>query len=251
MYSICIICSISIIGAFATFNKGVISMDYVENEHRHICTGRCLSWSGIIAGAFVAIGLGFLFDVFGLAIGLSAFTTDSSGLAAIAIGGFIGLLIAAVVTTFVGGWVAGFLGNYFNSNLPLHNNRIGALHGFVSWCLALILMVFIMTGINDFIFHFQDTMVNPHASVSRESVSPSPASAMASRVNLGHPGAPTVNATPREEKATNIVGMTLFAMFILFFVGAVSATLGGLYGYKPRDDMDDVVVTTKRKKTTV
>ena len=49
----------------------------VINQHSHIC------WSAIFAGAFVGVGLGFLLHLFGSAIGLSAYSSNSTGAQAI------------------------------------------------------------------------------------------------------------------------------------------------------------------------
>jgi hypothetical protein len=40
---------------------------------------KCIAWKPIIAGALVAIGFTFLLNIFSVAIGLTAFTTNSEG----------------------------------------------------------------------------------------------------------------------------------------------------------------------------
>ncbi len=63
------------------------------NEHLHHRESmglgcKRISWSAILIGAIVAVGLGFLLNMFCLAIGLSAFTLDDQGKTVVAVGGW-------------------------------------------------------------------------------------------------------------------------------------------------------------------
>ncbi|HVY53836.1 MAG TPA: hypothetical protein VHA13_04890, partial [Gammaproteobacteria bacterium] len=50
-----------------------------------------LSWTAVIAGALVGIGLSFLLNIFSISIGLTLIKTSAEGAVSLALGGFIGL----------------------------------------------------------------------------------------------------------------------------------------------------------------
>jgi len=52
-----------------------------------------ISWTAIFVGAIVAVGLSFLLNLFGIAIGLSAFTLSTDGASVLAVGGLVGMII--------------------------------------------------------------------------------------------------------------------------------------------------------------
>jgi hypothetical protein len=58
----------------------------------------------------VGVGLSFLLNLFSIAIGLSLVTTSKEGIASLAIGGFLGLVISAIAAMFVAGTTSGYLG---------------------------------------------------------------------------------------------------------------------------------------------
>src|SRR5687767_10657531 len=74
------------------------------------CRPKAISWTAILAGALVGMGLTFLLNTFSIGIGLSLVRTTEDGLTSLAIGGFIGLLIGAIVSMFAAGFTAGCLG---------------------------------------------------------------------------------------------------------------------------------------------
>src|SRR5436305_611289 len=84
---------------------------------------KSICWTAIFVGALVAVGLGFLLNLFSMAIGLSA-VSNSNGTMAVAIGGFIGLIIGVIVAMVVSGYVAGFLGR-----LHSQKRNLGILYG--------------------------------------------------------------------------------------------------------------------------
>ncbi len=75
----------------------------MENQLSHRSV---FSWTAVLAGAIVGVGISFLLNLFNLAMGISSFTMAESGVITIAIGGFIGILIATLVSTFFTGWVS-------------------------------------------------------------------------------------------------------------------------------------------------
>src|SRR5579871_5063601 len=135
---------------------------------------KCFTWQPIIAGALAAVGFTFLLNLFSVAIGLTAYTTNSQGVENIALGGLIATDLGIVVSMFASGWLAGYLGNRYCTK-----RHLGALYGFLTWCLALIFMVLLaeyMTKYITFYTHFiSGTSIN--ASVSNASIQISSAGA--------------------------------------------------------------------------
>ncbi|WP_205525394.1 hypothetical protein [Pyxidicoccus trucidator] len=89
-----------------------------------------LSWSSILGGAFVALGIWILLYSLGLALGLSSVDPGDPGSARSAgIGTGIWSLIAPLIALFVGGYVA-------SRTAGVVDKMGGALHGVVLWGLT-------------------------------------------------------------------------------------------------------------------
>lgn len=198
----------------------------VDNmKHKHLCCVKCVSWTAIFIGALVAVGLSFLLDVFGVAIGLSAFTTNKEGMVTLAVGGYIGMVLSVIIAMFVAGWTTGYLGRSHCSN-----RNLGALYGFAMWCVAFIVTVLLVTQVNQFVSI-------THYSLYGTNVA---------SVNLGLPqvAAPlyankhaddstySTHVTPSTEKTTNQLGQALLLLFVLFFIGALSSCIGAYAGLR-------------------
>lgn len=164
------------------------------------CCHRQVSWAGVTIGALAAIGLSFLFGLFATSIGLSALST--TGDKTFLIGGFLGMLILTIFSMGLAGWIAGFLGKPSCSS---HN--MGCIYGFAAWCLALIVLILISSSVGPFI-----------------------AASVAHLTNT-----PSVNpeAVPTTQQIENTAWVT-FLTFVLFFIGALSSTLGGHWGFRSR-----------------
>lgn len=190
----------------------------------HWCHLKRISWTAIFAGAFVGIGASFLLNLFCIGVGLSAFTATPEGVTVLAVGGFIGLIIAAFVSMFAAGWVAGFVARPFSSH-----RHLGELYGFITWSVALILTVLMASHVGKFVSDFSDTTVlaRPHTAVV--DVTTRDTAPIVSKSTATNPatGEQTTHATVNAEKATNAVGTTAFATFFLFFIGAIASCFGG------------------------
>jgi hypothetical protein len=190
-------------------------------ESTHKCGARCVSWTAIVIGSLIGIGLSFLLNLFSIAIDLSSFSTTQDGLITFAIGGFIGLAIGAFASMFVAGWVAGYLGRGF----CIHRN-FGALYGFATWSFALILMVLLTSHASGFTaYHTNfETSLNPSVINTTISHSANPLEAAAT----------TMRMSTQEENIINNLGKTAFVTFILFFIGAVGSCIGGYFGLEDK-----------------
>lgn len=179
---------------------------------------RCVSWSAIVIGALVGVGLSFLLNLFSVSIGLSLVTTSQSGMTTLAVGGFVALLISVFVAMFVAGTTAGYLGR---SHCLKRN--LGVIYGFTAWCLALILSVLLASHILKFVSNYTNFITN-QATVSITQNTNMPA------VTAVQKGANTSAVVVNTQKATNNLGYASFLVFILFAVGALASCFGGHFG---------------------
>lgn len=195
-------------------------------DHHH-CGQKRISWSAVLAGALVGIGLSFLFNLFSVSIGLSVVSTGKTGLIILGVGGFVGLLIGTIIAMFLSGLTAGYLGRNYS---PKRN--LGVVYGFASWALALIITILLSAHIGQFISSYSDFISNPSTIVVTQ--------------NNNHP-AVDVKSSPQApksliyvnpEKVANNLGLVAFVVFILFFIGAVSSCFGGHFGMKAKDNDD-------------
>jgi hypothetical protein len=171
-----------------------------------------ISWGAIFAGALVVIGLGFLLNLFSIAMGLSIYYINPEGLTKLAVGGFTALLIGIIITMFVGGFTAGYVGR---SCCLKHNS--GVIYGFTTWVLALLLTALLTTHIGRYLTSYSNFIEKPTIIV---------ATADETLNKVGKPAEVTVT----EEKVAEKTALGAFIIFSLFFVGALASCFGGYCG---------------------
>ena len=182
-----------------------------------------LSWTAILAGALVGVGASFLLNLLCIGIGLSAFNATPDGATALAIGGFVGLVISAFISMYAAGWVAGYLGRPFAAR-----RHLGELYGFITWSVALILTIMLTSHVSKFVSNYNDTLVvHPHAAVVAVTTNDAAPLASQKTVTNAATGEQSTQTVVNAEKATNAVGAAAFATFFLFFIGAIASTFGG------------------------
>lgn len=204
--------------------------DQILREHEmcaHKHSLKCVSWTGILAGALVAVGLSFLLSLFGAAIGLSAFKASSEGVMSIAMGGYIGMLIGTIAVMFFSGWVAGYLTSGMHC-------CAGALYGLTAWCLALIIMILIATQTMQFVsgnlYYISNHIVTPY-SVNHPNFSTATETGYNNSAGYNnHTKAIIGQTVVIDQKNVNLLTTSLFLTFIMFFIGAISSAFGGYHG---------------------
>lgn len=164
---------------------------------------KCISWKPIIVGALVAIGLSFLLNLFSVAIGLTAVTTNSEGVETFAMGGMLGIGIGILASMFAAGWLTGYL-----SKRHCTQAHLGALYGFLAWTLALLVTVFIAAQVQQYISLYGHII----------------AGTTDMYINAGNVSV-TAAKVPTEHLVT-----TSYIVFALFFLSAFSCSLGGHCG---------------------
>lgn len=103
---------------------------------------RSLSWGAIFAGLSAALALQVLFMMLGAGLGLAIYSpaTEANPVANFGAGAAIVQGISAVLSLWLGGWVAGRF-------TPVGVRATGWLHGFGVWCAATVAgVLFVATG---------------------------------------------------------------------------------------------------------
>lgn len=186
-----------------TFERTTVATD------RPGCVG-CISWTAIIIAALLAVGLSFLLNVFTSGIGLTAFTSDPNGQLTLLIGGFVWLILASYVIYFLVGWVAGMF--------VRPSRCLGVLHGFVAWCLALIITAALFS--------------NPAAGAFG---TPSYYGTKTNITAVDNKARAVTNSATNEE-AANKLGIGVLAVFFIFLAGALGSITGAYLGSDQRFD---------------
>lgn len=195
---------------------------YISDPIRHPLH-TLISWPAVIAGAMVAVAVGAMLNLLGVALGASAYNPydfdggDASGFTAAA---GMWMAFANAIALFIGGAVATRAAKYAD-------HHRGALHGLAVWALAFLLAITIasaagaggaaaLVGGDARDGEVGDTVVTDVTPGSRviegELVAPVPA--------------PPV---PAEEVADTTAMLALWG-FLTMLIGAVAAIFGGLYG---------------------
>lgn len=178
-----------------------------EIKANHCGECKCLSWKPIVSGALVAIGLTFLLHLFSVAISLTAYTTNSEGIETLALGGLVGTSIGTVASMFVAGWVAGYLGRSYCTQ-----RHLGAIYGFLTWCLALIMAIFLMSHAQEYVTYYGHVISGTAASFKVTNA--------------------VTDATVSGNVPADALVISTYIVFILFFLGAFASSLGGHCGMR-------------------
>jgi hypothetical protein len=100
-----------------------------------------MSWGAVLAGAVVALSLQVLLSLLGIGIGLATVDPavgDTPDAASFGIASGVFYAIVTLLSLFAGGWVAGRL-----AGMPVRTD--GLLHGLVTWAVAMLLLLYVVT----------------------------------------------------------------------------------------------------------
>lgn len=179
-------------------------------------------WKAVFAGALVAVGLSVLLNLFSIAIGLSAVTTNKEGMMVLAAGGFLGILIGVIAVMFTAGYTAGFLGRAHEAR-----DSVGVTHGFLAWCLALIFTVILAAQIGQYVSGYAKFIAHPVAVVMNNNSAEESVDITIEKDKQANNASMTAAQT---EQTANKIGHGALMIFILFFVGALASCFGGYAG---------------------
>ncbi|KTC93863.1 MULTISPECIES: hypothetical protein [Legionella] len=182
-----------------------------------------ISWSAIFSGAFIGVGLGFLLQLYGVAIGLSVFNASPNGTTAIAIGGLIGFLIGVIISMGSAGFVAGYLGR--SHHCHCHG---GVIYGFLTWSIALLLSALMIMPLSHYTSAYTKNLA-PTISVDQSSPQPI---AITSSANSSSSNMAMENNQTNVKVTPNTLTGSSWIMFMLFFIGAISSCIGACMSMK-------------------
>ena len=100
-----------------------------------------MSWGAVLAGAVVALSVQLLLSLLGIGIGLATVDPaagDTPAAASFGIASGVFYAIVTLLSLFAGGWVAGRL-----AGMPVRTD--GLLHGVVTWGVAMLLLLYVVT----------------------------------------------------------------------------------------------------------
>ena len=200
----------------------------MDNQSCYKTTATHIHWAAIFAGSFVGVGLGFLLNIFSMAIGLSAYTATPDGASVIAIGGVAGLLIGVIASMGMAGFVTGYLSRFY------HCYCHGAvIYGFVTWSLALMLSVLLIIPMSHYI-SFYERNLNPSLVPTQISAAET-GDSTASQKNI--PANKEMTPSPKHQ------AMGGWILFIIFFLGAFSTCIGACCGMRCKCEKEEKEVS--------
>lgn len=189
-----------------------------EPHHAH----SLVSWRAVLAGAVIAVAVGAMLNLLGVALGAAAlnpFDLSRGEAEAFTAGAGAWVAIANAIALFIGGFVA--------SRAAKHSDHHhGYLQGLAVWALAFLLALMIATT----------TTAGGITSVLNGAAERAPASETAyvlvEPATDGTDGSPAIPAPVREEadQAADTTGTVALWAFLTMLLGAIAAVFGGRYG---------------------
>ena len=189
-----------------------------------------ISWPAVIAGVVVAVAVGAMLDLLGVALGagaLNPFDPAHAAIRAFTVGSGLWMALANILALFAGGFVASRAAKY-------PDRHQGMLHGLTVWALAFVVVVFVagsMAGgalgaaAPDVV---SDSAPGPDMATaggalqSDGSIAPPDAATGVAANPAAAPRAPTVQKDPAATVA--------LWSFLTMLLGAAAAVFGGRYG---------------------
>ncbi len=197
--------------------------DYLDRTSHSHPLHVLVSWPAVIAGAVVAVAVGAMLNLLGVALGAGAFNPydldggDAEGFAAAA---GMWAVVANSIALFVGGAVASRAAKYAD-------HHKGALHGLSVWALAFLLAILIASGsaaVNTAgVAGGEATRAAAGETVIGDALSPD------RRVADGELVVPPTERVEAENTADSTATLALWG-FLTMLLSGVAAVFGGLYG---------------------
>jgi len=199
-----------------------------------------LSWSAIIAGAFVIASLGLILLVLGAGLGLSSvspWTVRGVSARTIAEGTIAWLVLSQIISCGMGGYLSGRLRHRW---ARVHVDEIhfrDTAQGFLAWAVAIVLTAGLLTTASSrMVLETMgptpiESLSVPHLSVPVAGATPSESASLRSSANSARSDQLDVEA---ERKAAAYGALWLF---VALLGGAFSASLFATVGGRHRDHM--------------
>jgi len=114
----------------------------VPDDRRTLLLNRA-AWGAIFAGAAAALVIQAVLDILGIGVGLASFdvshTADNPAVGTFSLAAAIWWIVAAIIACFFGGLIAGRLCGTAHA-------RVARLHGFVAWCVATLVVFWLLAS---------------------------------------------------------------------------------------------------------
>lgn len=200
----------------------MICNNTLDHDQSQIHPNQCISWTAIFIGAFIALGLGLLLGLLGIAVGLTSFKAANNGTVVLAVGGMLGIIVCIIIATFVSGFISGHLGRLYCSK-----HHFGIIYGLTTWVSSLILGALVLGVLSQ--------NVTAYSSIARTvMVIPVPITQITTPVGSTKISSSTENGEQITVVEVNMTPADLasgaFWLFILFFVGALFSCFGASWG---------------------
>jgi MFS family permease len=190
-----------------------------------------VSWSAIIAGAFVSGSLALIFILLGIGLGLSVVSPwTGEGLSATTVGvaAIIWLLATHAIASGLGGYLAGRLRTKWSIGDRDEIFFRDTAHGFLVWAVSIIITLFLLGS-------------------AVSAIITSGAELVGRTVDLGEITAPTgettaptgVDETEAAEEARKTTRTASLWIFAALLLGAFCASIAATFGGKQRDNVPD------------
>jgi hypothetical protein len=195
-----------------------------------------VSWSAIIAGAFVSGSLALIFILLGIGLGLSVISPWSGeGLGATTIGvaAIIWLIATHAIASGLGGYLAGRLRTKWSIGDSDEIFFRDTAHGFLVWAVSIIITLFLLGSSVSAIVTSGVELVGRTVDLGEITIP---------RDEITEPTG--VDKTQAEEirRTTRTASLWIFAALLF---GAFCASLAATFGGKQRDNVPDNVATTR------
>ena len=128
-----------VVGTYDTTRAGY---DVPRTGEVAVVAGRRISWGAVFAGVIIVLIVQLVLSLLGVGVGASTIDpTQRAGTpeaSTLGIGAGLWWVICSLIAVFAGAWVAGRL-----AGMP--NRTDGMLHGLVTWGLAMLLLIYLLT----------------------------------------------------------------------------------------------------------
>jgi hypothetical protein len=181
--------------------------------HEDVYAHPLISWGAVIAGVAVAIALGALLNILGLAIGATAanpWSMDSGDAKALTIGGGLWVAFSNAVALQVGAFIAARAAKY-----PDHHR--GLFQGLAVWGVAFVLAFAGLGSSVGGVLHGGDAAVTAYATAADEASGPD------DRIS-------EADAKAAAEKAADVTASLAWWGVATMVLGAIGAVAGGRLG---------------------
>ncbi|MBA2663619.1 MAG: hypothetical protein H0U74_15120 [Bradymonadaceae bacterium] len=189
-------------------------------------THKRLSWSAVFAGTVVALVVMLLLNMLGIAIGASAFDpVGGQDMTGFGIGAGIWWTVAALISLFAGGWVAGRV-----AGIPERYEAV--IHGIVTWGLVSLVTIFMLATTAGNLVGGALGVVGQTLSAVTDSPALSEAIEGQVAEQQAQPG-PIIDTQQAQQigaQASDVVAGAAFWAFIALLLGGLLAAIGGAVG---------------------